>query len=1158
MQSQGRTLRVDTASRTRWRCALAVGVVAHVLAGCAPVPDRVQSDFDFTTQAFSFSNFGTEDRGSGMTELAAIRMFGREAVCLPGATATECTPRPEAAAWIAEVNQTLAYGHSEGFAVTALLMSLGKLSPADFGAPTAAGLSKNNERLQRELAYWSATQKLGAAHERDERYAAKDVMPFLARILKPGQTEAYRLLVTMREGDGLRGGHALVPFGYFKGEREGLYYLRVYDSNIPQAEQRLEIDVTANTWRYEGSFDTALDRSYVGTAANGNLLWFSPVTARLGTFLAPFTEGARLSVSATGANLRVEGDGTNVGFKDGQLVEQGGRLTPAAADCLCRSPNEIVNIQLSADAGTGPQTVKVSTNGFSDTQSVQVTGPGVSVTADGVKANSGNDQLVVDSSGKKVSYDTGGDSKVDLTTTFTSADGATTKVTVTVGDSAREVVVDGSDSSNVKVQLDDLPPGTQVTVTVTKTAADGTSKTTSVTATTTAGKDAEVKVQPDTGTSQTNTNIVFEQCLNGRKDMSEGDVDCGASCASMAAADRNGDGLCGLSKTCGTDADCGNQNCVSGRCAEPSCTDGRKNGRETDVDCGAPALSCLCGEGKRCDQTSQCAAGLECLRNTCLSGTRHTLSVVGLPVGESFELGQTVDGAYSRVTIAGQPAASFMHRFDAKDSFTVGISSSGFRVACALDTPTWSWVRNPDAGVRADVQSNTARCQRRVGQLLYDTQLQTCPYFVDGRFLEGAAPTLSVTRFVPREAAQTAVTLLEPRRQGVVGAIHFQPDAGLAYRINSLNSPVVRQLKTGARVDAEFIESCAIVDAGSGFFPASGTAAILLSCSCVRVPDGGLADAGPPDAGAPDAGPPDAGPPDAGMDGGPSALPLGAMCQLDSQCASLDCECGANSGACTSNSGRCGAGKVVFSTPTTDGVAVSGTFTVPTGCPTIRLAAWGAAGGNGSEQMPFPMSYPGGAGGFLSGTLAAAPGDVFSVWVGGGGTTSNDPNWPRGMGSYAGTAANGGYGRSETGIGALMAGGGGGLTSVRQAGSAMVTVSVPGGGGGSRNGNSPGGDTAGGNAPTRAGGHGTMFTSAGGGGAGENGGLGGTSNGAFGLGGAFAASLPSGLVGAPGSGQTPVGSSVNDLSLCPSGTGAGSLGTSIGGDGCVVLRCVAP
>jgi len=59
--------------------------------------------------------------------------------------------------------------------------------------------------------------------------------------------------------------------------------LRVYDSNMPQSEQRLLIDTQANTWTYEGSANAEADpRPYVGNGENGNLLYFSPVTARLG------------------------------------------------------------------------------------------------------------------------------------------------------------------------------------------------------------------------------------------------------------------------------------------------------------------------------------------------------------------------------------------------------------------------------------------------------------------------------------------------------------------------------------------------------------------------------------------------------------------------------------------------------------------------------------------------------------------------------------------------------------------------------------------------------------------------------------------------------------------------------------------------------------
>src|SRR5258707_6802 len=82
---------------------------------------------------------------------------------------------------------------------------------------------------------------------------------------------------------------------------------------------------------------------------------------------------------------------------------------------------------------------------------------------------------------------------------------------------------------------------------------------------------------------------VSNSCLDGVLDGTESDVDCGgAVCA-----------LCGEGRHCVVNADCSGGTCavVGGQriCQVappgPTCTDGIKNGVETDVDCGGNVCS---------------------------------------------------------------------------------------------------------------------------------------------------------------------------------------------------------------------------------------------------------------------------------------------------------------------------------------------------------------------------------------------------------------------------------------------------------------------------------------------------------------------------------------------------------------------------------------
>jgi hypothetical protein len=109
-----------------------------------------------------------------------------------------------------------------------------------------------------------------------------------------------------------------------------------------------------------------------------------------------------------------------------------------------------------------------------------------------------------------------------------------------------------------------------------------------------------------TGHCETHT-CVDANCLDKKKDGTETDVDCGGACAPCADA-----------KMCTLATDCVHGVCNAGLCAAPSCTDGTKNGVETDVDCGGDVCP-PCAGGKACLATIDCATGT-CSNNVCIGG----------------------------------------------------------------------------------------------------------------------------------------------------------------------------------------------------------------------------------------------------------------------------------------------------------------------------------------------------------------------------------------------------------------------------------------------------------------------------------------------------------------------------------------------------------
>jgi hypothetical protein len=97
---------------------------------------------------------------------------------------------------------------------------------------------------------------------------------------------------------------------------------------------------------------------------------------------------------------------------------------------------------------------------------------------------------------------------------------------------------------------------------------------------------------------------VYDHCFDERKDGDETDVDCGGSLCTA----------CAQGQGCRLDADCTTLACdaVSALCVPNQCTDHRQDGSETDVDCGGANVCTRCAPGKKCVTSSDCRVGIMC------------------------------------------------------------------------------------------------------------------------------------------------------------------------------------------------------------------------------------------------------------------------------------------------------------------------------------------------------------------------------------------------------------------------------------------------------------------------------------------------------------------------------------------------------------------
>lgn len=112
-------------------------------------------------------------------------------------------------------------------------------------------------------------------------------------------------------------------------------------------------------------------------------------------------------------------------------------------------------------------------------------------------------------------------------------------------------------------------------------------------------------------------------CADLRKDGDETDMDCGGTCSP-----------CEIGKSCLQNMDCGSNYCSNGTCEEAKCDDTIKNGplnnEESDIDCGGycSALGFKCDLGKVCGIDDDCKTGFcnpdtgKCAESTCTDGLK--------------------------------------------------------------------------------------------------------------------------------------------------------------------------------------------------------------------------------------------------------------------------------------------------------------------------------------------------------------------------------------------------------------------------------------------------------------------------------------------------------------------------------------------------------
>jgi alpha-tubulin suppressor-like RCC1 family protein len=176
-------------------------------------------------------------------------------------------------------------------------------------------------------------------------------------------------------------------------------------------------------------------------------------------------------------------------------------------------------------------------------------------------------------------------------------------------------------------------------------------------------------------------------CTDGVKNGTETDVDCGGSCPA----------------------------CAVGPGQEATCTDGVKNGTETDVDCGG---SC----GGTCASGKTCAAAGDCKSADCRDGTCQAATFVSVVAGAFHTCALASSGAvycWGDDTYGELGSKTGNHTAPMRVAMPAGISvtelAAGRYHTCVLDSSgvAYCWGRN-EHGELGDGTTNGASAPRAV------------------------------------------------------------------------------------------------------------------------------------------------------------------------------------------------------------------------------------------------------------------------------------------------------------------------------------------------------------------------------------------------------------------------------------------------------------
>lgn len=669
---------------------LALALSVGCQCGIKPVPDQASSTFEMSRDSLAFPNFVTGYEDSVVDAESLQRMFGPGVCAQPS---SPCQLSSAARTFLKQANAAMAGGRCEGFAVLSDLMAARKIDPQAFGGASGRELTlEENPALQKELAYWFATQLVpGAVGSKTKAYTAREVLPLLADSFEEGAAEHFRIGIVRKEGKSLTGGHALTPIGFYRDQTDkSVYWVRVYDNNFPDVERLMKLDTKNDRWEFEASTSPMKkSRLYYGDKTNNNKLYLAPIFSRQGVLPCPFCKGGGAQVATTGGTqATVSTPGGTTGVTEGDLTAApGSSITPTFSnENDSEATSFLISLDESALSGMGG-TVVVDVTMQPDQQNPEAR-QGLSVQRDDVFTAVERLQVTANdtftANGQGGSYTNNSRSPLELST----------RLNTSMGEVSVTAIVNGG-SDQVRASVDPATGqltiglagsmGVPVSVVVEGTTPDGMSRaaqftfTAMGTATLQADTTMWMQGNPLGGTLDNGGMMtsISNACTDGVRNGMESDVDCGASC---------GVG-CLLGRSCAADADCSSGLCHPTQrvCIADACQDSRQSPGETDVDCGGPCAPCAVGLA--CRVSADCA---QPQLNDCVGATCQRVFTVSAQVTMAPGVGGggadlILENAGERLTIGGSGTSAFPRR--TPGPYAVSIVQQPARGECTVTSP---------------------------------------------------------------------------------------------------------------------------------------------------------------------------------------------------------------------------------------------------------------------------------------------------------------------------------------------------------------------------------------------------------------------------------------------------------------------------------------